>query len=188
VPPGSGPVPSPRCCGGVARVPITPPCLGFLTACRLAARIAASSLSDPYSRVRPEPPATDHARSLPGLGHRDDLSSSSPPAPPPGDRSSAQNAWVSSGEQGWVSSRKRRSALPADFLFPVSTLVENSPFYRSKIPQPPSGGGLQFQPMGSTWKSAGKAEAGSPKEQTARGPDAVPTLAPGREPGLASAP
>ena len=64
-------------CDGVAGVPITPVCLGFLTARRLAVGIPAGALPASHSRVGPEPPATDGARSLPGLGHRDDLSSSS---------------------------------------------------------------------------------------------------------------
>jgi hypothetical protein len=64
-------------CDGVAGVPITPVCLGLLTARRLAFRLPASALPASHSRVRPEPPATDGARSLPGLGHCDDLSSSS---------------------------------------------------------------------------------------------------------------
>ncbi len=66
----------------IAGIPITPVCLGPLTACRLAFRIPAGSLTGSHSRVGPEPPATDRARSLPGLGHRDDLSSSSRLQPP----------------------------------------------------------------------------------------------------------
>ena len=62
---------------GVAGVSITPVCLGFLTSRRLAFGIPAGALPTSHSRVGPEPPATDSARSLPGLGHRDDLSSSS---------------------------------------------------------------------------------------------------------------
>ena len=69
-------------CDGIAGVPITPVCLGLLTARRLAVGIPAGSLPTSHSRVRPEPPATDGARSLPGLGHRDDLSSSSRLQPP----------------------------------------------------------------------------------------------------------
>jgi hypothetical protein len=64
-------------CDGVAGVPITPVCPGFLAARRLAVGIPAGALAASHSRVGPEPPATDGARSLPGLGHRDDLSSSS---------------------------------------------------------------------------------------------------------------
>jgi len=64
-------------CDGIAGVSTTPVCLGLLTASRLAVRIAAGALPASHSRVGPEPPATDSARSLPGLGHRDDLSSSS---------------------------------------------------------------------------------------------------------------
>jgi hypothetical protein len=63
-----------------------------------------------HSRIWPEPPATDGARSLPGLGHRDDLSSSSRLQPPRSRPQSVQNAWVISGEQRWVTSGKRRSA------------------------------------------------------------------------------
>ena len=69
------PVDSP--CDGVAGVAITPACLGLLTARGLAVGIPAGALATSHSRVGPEPPATDCARSLPGLGHRDDLSSSS---------------------------------------------------------------------------------------------------------------
>ena len=68
------PVDSP--CDGVAGVAITPACLGLLTARGLAVGIPAGALATSHSRVGPEPPATDCARSLPGLGHRDDLSSS----------------------------------------------------------------------------------------------------------------
>jgi len=63
-------------CDGIAGVPITPVCLGFLTARRLAFRVPAGALPASHSRVRPEPPATDGARSLPGLGHRHPSSSS----------------------------------------------------------------------------------------------------------------
>jgi hypothetical protein len=65
---------------GVTGVPTAPVCLGPLTAGRLAFRIPAGPLTGSHSRVWPEPPATDCARSLPGLGHRDDSSSSSRPA------------------------------------------------------------------------------------------------------------
>ena len=61
---------------GITRIPLAPVCRGFLTARRLAIRIPAGSLSASHSRVRPEPPATDRARFLPGLGHRDPSSSS----------------------------------------------------------------------------------------------------------------
>ena len=71
-------------CDGIAGVLMTPVCLGLLTARRLAVGIAAGSLPTSHSRIRPEPPATDGARSLPGLGHRDDLSSSSRLRPPRG--------------------------------------------------------------------------------------------------------
>ena len=64
-------------CDGIAGVLITPVCLGLLTARRLTLRTFAGSLPASHSRIRPEPPATDGARSLPGLGHRDVLSSSS---------------------------------------------------------------------------------------------------------------
>jgi len=74
------PVNSP--CDAIPGVAIAPVCLGLLTACLLAVRTAASSLPASHSRIRPEPPATDGARSLPGLGHRDVLSSSSRVQPP----------------------------------------------------------------------------------------------------------
>jgi hypothetical protein len=61
----------------IAGVATAPGLLCFLAPCALAFRIPAGSLSASHSRVRPEPPATDRARFLPGLGHRDDLSSSS---------------------------------------------------------------------------------------------------------------
>ena len=61
----------------IAGVPVTPVGLGFLPARGLTVGFAAGPLPVSHSRVRPEPPATDGARSLPGLGHRDDLSSSS---------------------------------------------------------------------------------------------------------------
>jgi hypothetical protein len=70
---------------GIARVPIAPVCLGLLTACRLTFRTPAGPLPDTHARVRPEPPATNGARSLPGLWHRDDSSSSSR-LQPPGER------------------------------------------------------------------------------------------------------
>jgi hypothetical protein len=96
-------------CDGVAGVPITPVCLGLLTARRLAFRLPASALPASHSRVRPEPPATDRARSLPGLGHRDDLSSSSNDCAAGETGKSVQNAWVISAEQRWVTSCERRS-------------------------------------------------------------------------------
>ena len=74
------PVNSP--CDRIPGVAIAPVCLGLLTACLLAVRTTASSLPASHSRIRPEPPATDGARSLPGLGHRDVLSSSSRVRPP----------------------------------------------------------------------------------------------------------
>jgi hypothetical protein len=91
----------------IAGIPIAPVRLGPLTARRLTFRIPAGSLTGAHSRVRPEPPATDCARSLPGLGHRDDSSSSSRPQQPANGRSD-QDAWVISGEQRWVTSRERR--------------------------------------------------------------------------------
>jgi hypothetical protein len=72
-------------CDAIAGVATAPGLLCLLTACALAFRFPAGSLSASHSRVRPEPPATNRARSLPGLGHRDDLSSSSP-CPAPTDR------------------------------------------------------------------------------------------------------
>ncbi len=95
-------------CDRITGVLITPVCLGLLTPRRLAVGIAAGSLPTSHSRIWPEPPATDGARSLPGLGHRDDLSSSSRLQPPRSRPQSVQNAWVISGEQRWVTSGKRR--------------------------------------------------------------------------------
>src|ERR1017187_3580955 len=63
-------------------------------------------LAASYSRVRPEPLAADRTRSLPGLWHGD--ASWSPRVGTDGWRS-GQNAWVSFGKQGMVTSRKRRS-------------------------------------------------------------------------------
>ncbi len=66
----------------IAGIPIAPVRLGLLPARRLTFRFPARPLTGSHSGVRPEPPATDRARSLPGLGHRDDSSSSSPSPSP----------------------------------------------------------------------------------------------------------
>jgi hypothetical protein len=50
----------------------------------------------------------------------------------------------------------------------MSTPVENSPKFRSKIPQPSPGGGLQFRLADGTQSPAGKAEASSAGEQLAK--------------------
>ena len=62
---------------GIAYVPATPTRLRLLTPAGLTFRFGAGPLSDSYSRIRPEPPATDYAWSLAGLRHRDDSSLSS---------------------------------------------------------------------------------------------------------------
>ena len=62
---------------GITGVAIAPVCLGLLPSRRLTVGISTGPLPGSHARVRPEPPATDRARSLPGLGHRDDPSSSS---------------------------------------------------------------------------------------------------------------
>ena len=90
---------------GIAWVPVAPPRLRLLPAPGLTFWLGAGPLPDSYSRIRPEPPAADRAWSLPGLGHRDDLSVSSRVASP----RSGQNAWVTFGEHRWVTSRERRS-------------------------------------------------------------------------------
>jgi hypothetical protein len=56
---------------GVARVPASPTGLCLLPSRRLAVGLPARMLAVSYSRVRPEPPAADRARSLPGLWHGD---------------------------------------------------------------------------------------------------------------------
>jgi hypothetical protein len=48
---------------GVAWVPTAPVCLRLLSAGSLTLRLAASPLTVSYSRIRPEPPATDRASS-----------------------------------------------------------------------------------------------------------------------------
>ena len=65
---------------GVARVPAAPTALGLLPPRRLTCRLPAGMLAVPYSRIRPEPPAADRTRSLPGLWHGDP--SWSPPVSP----------------------------------------------------------------------------------------------------------
>ena len=62
----------------VFRIPPPPTRLCLTTARALAFRLAAGMLPLSYSRVRPEPPPTDCAWSLPRLGHGD--ASSSPRA------------------------------------------------------------------------------------------------------------
>jgi hypothetical protein len=51
---------------------------------------------------------------------------------------------------------------------PLSIPVENSPLFRSKIPQPPSGGGLQFRLVNGRYDPAGEAEAGNAGVQPAK--------------------
>jgi hypothetical protein len=50
----------------------------------------------------------------------------------------------------------------------LSTPAENSPKFRSKIPQPSPSGGLQFRLADGTQNPAGEAEAGSAGEQLAK--------------------
>jgi hypothetical protein len=50
----------------------------------------------------------------------------------------------------------------------LSTPAENSPKFRSKIPQPSTGGGLQIRLADGTQNPAGEAEAGSAGEQPAK--------------------
>ena len=57
--------------GCVIRAPAAPTRLGLLPTRPLAFRLAAGMLPLAYPRVRPEPPAADPARSLPGLWHGD---------------------------------------------------------------------------------------------------------------------
>lgn len=94
---------------GVIRVRGAPPGLGPPPPRGLALRLAAGVLTVSHSWIRPEPPAADRARSLPGLGHRD-------PSSPclARRRASVQAPWVTSGKQGWVNSRERRSAKPPE--------------------------------------------------------------------------
>ena len=102
-------------CDGVAGVKITPVCLGFLTARCLAFRVPAGALPGTHSRVRPEPPATDGARFLPGLGHRDDLSSS-PRVQPPGSRRVSSEClghfWRAEVGQFWKAPKGNPKNLP----------------------------------------------------------------------------
>jgi hypothetical protein len=56
----------------IAGIPLAPVGLRLLTARRLAVRLPARLLPASYAWVRPEPPATDGAWSLLGLGHRDE--------------------------------------------------------------------------------------------------------------------
>jgi hypothetical protein len=57
-----------------------------------------------YSRVRPEPPTANRTRSLPGLWHGDASGHHALVR----ETGSGQNAWVSFGKQGWVTSRERQ--------------------------------------------------------------------------------
>jgi len=52
--------------------------------------------------------------------------------------------------------------------FVLSTPVENSPLYRSKIPQPSRGGGLQIRLADGTKNPAGEAAAGNAGVQPAK--------------------
>jgi hypothetical protein len=90
---------------GVARVPAPPTGLALLPPRRLTLRFTAGVLAVSYSRVRPEPPAADRTRSLPGLWHGDASWSPRVSADSPG---SDQNAWVTSGKHRWVNSRECR--------------------------------------------------------------------------------
>src|ERR1017187_904000 len=68
--PGSSPLVDPPG-DGVAWVPAAPTGLRLLPARGLAFRLPAGMLAAFYSRVRPEPPAANRTRSLPGLWHGD---------------------------------------------------------------------------------------------------------------------
>jgi len=50
----------------------------------------------------------------------------------------------------------------------VSMPVENSPLFRSKIPQPSPGGGLHIRLVNGKYKPAGEAEAGNAGVQPAK--------------------
>lgn len=54
----------------VIRIPCTPRGLGLFAARCLTLRLATDALPYSDARVRPEPPATDRARSLPDVKHR----------------------------------------------------------------------------------------------------------------------
>ena len=62
--------------GGITRVAAAPTGLGLLPACHLALRLPTGVLAISCPRVRPEPPAANRTRSLPGLWHGDDSTSS----------------------------------------------------------------------------------------------------------------
>ncbi len=63
---------------GIAGIPTPPTGLRFLPSRCLAIRCPAGMLPLSHSRVRPKPPAAYRTRSLPGLWHRDPLSSPLP--------------------------------------------------------------------------------------------------------------
>jgi hypothetical protein len=87
-----------------------PPRLSFPPPCGLAFGLVAGVLTVSDTRIRPEPPAADRARPLPGLGHRD----SSSPCPLAHRRGSVQAAWVSLGKQRRVILGERRRTVYAD--------------------------------------------------------------------------
>jgi hypothetical protein len=90
---------------GVVCIPAPPSGLGLLPSRGLAFPLPAGMLAVSYSGVRPEPPTADRARFLPERGHGSFIfSMATPPC-------SVHSAWVSSGKQGWVNSRERRSPL-----------------------------------------------------------------------------
>jgi hypothetical protein len=91
---------------GVFPIPPPPTRLCLTTARALAFRLATGMLPLSYSRVRPEPPATNCAWSFPRLGHGD---ASSSPRAGRGRSQSDQIAWVTSGERRWVILGERRS-------------------------------------------------------------------------------
>jgi hypothetical protein len=89
---------------GVVPVPAPPTRLRLLPARRLTLRLPAGTLTVSDSRVRPEPPAADRARSLPGRGHGSFIISMATTS------GSNHATWVSFGKQSRVNSRERRSS------------------------------------------------------------------------------
>jgi hypothetical protein len=95
---------------GITGIPLAPTGLCFLSACRLALRLAAGMLpvSDPHVRSKPAP--AYRTRSLSGRWHGD-LSSSPLARAGSGSKCSLQDGWVTFAEQRRVTSRERRRIL-----------------------------------------------------------------------------
>ena len=106
--------------GGVAEVPAAPTGLRLLAAFCLALRTTAGALAIADSRIRAEPPPTDPARSLPGIGH----ARSSAPFPECGNSATDGLGHFWQAEVGRSSRAPKPSREQNEFSIPAHTAIQ----------------------------------------------------------------